>query len=112
VAGGDGADAAEELQEPEPAHRVAGVGSNADQGEEVFDLGCFQVADAAVLDERDAPAAEFELEQVGVVGGTHQHGLIAQPDGAFVVGKHSLGDQAGFLCLIAPKERRSSKLDP
>jgi hypothetical protein len=64
-------------------------------------VGGFQVADAAVLDERDPPACEFELEQVGVVGGTHQHGLVAQADAAFVVGEHPLGDQGGFLCLVA-----------
>ena len=45
----------------------ARVVGQAQQREEVLDVRRLEVAQAAVLDERDAPARELELEQVGVV---------------------------------------------
>jgi hypothetical protein len=53
-----------------------GVVGEAEQADEVFDVGGFEVADAAVLDERDPPPGEFQFEQVGVVSGAHQDRLL------------------------------------
>jgi hypothetical protein len=60
----------------------------------------FEVADAAVLDEGDAAAAELELEQIGVVAGAHQDGLVAQACPLLVVGEHAVGDLVRLLGLV------------
>jgi hypothetical protein len=45
----------------------------------VFDVGGFEEVQPTELDESDAAGRQFDLEQVAVVGGAHQYGLIAQP---------------------------------
>src|SRR5207244_4016524 len=62
AAGCHGADAVEELQEPEPGELVGGVLGQPQQRQEVLDVRRLQVRDAAVLDERDPPTSELELE--------------------------------------------------
>jgi hypothetical protein len=93
------------LQDAEPADLIGRVADQAHQGEEVFDVGRLEVADASVLDVGDAPPAELELEQVGVVGGAHQHCLLAQREPAFVRGQHALGDRTGLLDLVAAEDQ-------
>ena len=41
-------------------------------------MGGLEVAQAAVLDERDLAASQLELQQVAVVRGAHQHRLAAK----------------------------------
>ena len=40
----------------------------------------FEELEAAVFHERDVAAAELDFEEVGVVGGAHQDGLVVQGD--------------------------------
>jgi hypothetical protein len=100
ASGGAWADLVEELQDPEPGGLVGGVAHQSDQGEEVLDVGGFEVADTAVLDEGDAAAAELELEQIGVVAGAHQDGLVAQACPLLVVGEHAVGDLVRLLGFV------------
>ena len=95
------ADAVEQLEQAEPAHLIGRVVGQAQQRDEVLDVGRVEVAQAAVLDERDAAARQLELEQVGVVAGAEQDGLRAQLDPLLARGEHPLAHLARLLALVA-----------
>src|ERR1017187_3842288 len=63
----DRTDTIEELQQAKPADLVCRVIGESHQRYQVLDVGCVQIAQAAILDERDRAPGQFELEQVGVV---------------------------------------------
>jgi hypothetical protein len=60
-----------------------------------------EVADAAVLDVRDAASAEFELQQVGMVGRAHQHRLLLERCSLLVLGEHTLADLYRLVGLVS-----------
>ena len=76
----DRSDAIEQLQQRNHASSSRRVVGQPEQGDEVLDVRGLQEAQPAVLHVRDVAAGELELEQVGVVRGAHQHGLLAQRD--------------------------------
>jgi hypothetical protein len=55
------------LEDTELGDLVAHVQDRAEKREEVLDVAGLEVADAAVLDERDVAPPELELEQRGVM---------------------------------------------
>ena len=56
------ADALQELEHTEPRDLIARVVGQAEERDQVLDVGRLEVAESAVLDERDLPAGELELE--------------------------------------------------
>ena len=69
--------------------------------DEVLDVRGLQVAQAAVLVERDPPAGELELEQVGVVRRARQHGLRAQLGALLARLEDAVADLLGLRGLVA-----------
>ena len=95
--------AIEELQQPKPAELIRGVVGEAQEGDEVLDVSGLQIAQPAVLDERDATARQLDLEKIRVVVRAKENGLVAQFH-AFLAGSHDpLTDQDGLLALVAWK---------
>jgi hypothetical protein len=64
-------------------------------------VGGLQVAQAAVLHERDGAAGELELEQRRVVRRAHQHRLPLQLDARLARGQDAVGDGVGLARLVA-----------
>ena len=95
--GGDRADAVEQLQHPKPGELVAGIADEPEQRDQVLDVGGLEVAQSTVLDEWDLAAGELELQQVAVMRGPHQHGLVAQLDPLLARLEHPLTDLVGLL---------------
>jgi hypothetical protein len=56
----------------------------------------FEESEATVLAERDATCGQFDFQQVAVVPGTHEDGLVPQPHAVLDVRQDLLGDPAGF----------------
>ena len=57
-------DSLEQLQDAKPGNRVAGILGNAQETEEVLDVGRLQKAQTAVLVIRDVSPGQFNLEGV------------------------------------------------
>ena len=72
------AEALDELQHAEPRDVVGAVVGQPQQRDEVLHVRGLEVPQAAVLDERDSPPGELELEQVAVVRGAREDRLGAQ----------------------------------
>ena len=62
-----------------------------------------EVAQAAVLHERDAASRQLELEQVGVVAGAKQDRLRAQLHPLLARGEHAIAHLPRLLALVARK---------
>ena len=84
---------------------MRGVVDQAEQRDQVLDVRGLQVAQAAVLDERDLAAGELELEQVAVMRGPHQHGLAAELDSLLARGQHAVADLGGLRAFVADEDQ-------
>ncbi len=71
-------------EQPEPRHFVMRIVEQAGRAYEVFDVGRFQEPQAPVLAVGHPSGGQFELQQVAVVSGSYQHGLLAQRSPLFV----------------------------
>ena len=58
-------------------------------------------AQAAVLDERDVAPGELELEQVRVVAGAEEHGLLLQFHPLLARREHALADRVSLRDFVA-----------
>ena len=65
-------------------------------------MGGLEEPQPAVLDERDPPAAQLDLQQVAVVPGAEQDGLVAQRDARLVVVEDRLADRSRLGLLVTP----------
>ena len=72
---GGRADAGHEAQHAQARHGVARVLGQAQKGDEVFDVGRLDEAQAAVLAKGDVAPGELDLEQQRMVLGAKQHRL-------------------------------------
>ena len=75
-------------------------------------MGGLEVAQAAVLDERDAPPRELELEQVGVVPRAHEHRLLAQLHALLARGQHAVADLAASCASSRQNDQRRARRRP
>ena len=83
-----------------PRQLVVGIVEDAQQGEEVLDVGGFEVREAAVLHVGDVAPGELELEGVGVVAGPEQHRLGPQVEAPLAPVEHRVGHRAGLGALV------------
>ncbi len=100
AAGGGGADALQQLEEPEPGQLVARVVEHPQQGHQVLDVGGLEELEPAVLYVRDVAADQLQLEQVGVVGGPEQHRLVVESHAVLPVGQHRVAHRLGLGHLV------------
>src|SRR2546423_15172631 len=56
---------------------------------QIFDMRSLEKLQPPVFHERDVALAELDFEQVGMVSGTHQDGLVVQGDARFTLLEHS-----------------------
>jgi hypothetical protein len=68
-------------------------------------VGRLEIAQPAVLDERDPAARQLELQEVGVVAGAEQHRLSAQVHTLLTRREHSLAHLPGLLAFVARKRK-------
>ena len=94
-------DALDQLQHAEPRDVVGAVVDQAQRRHEVLDVRGLEVAQAAVLVERDPAAGELELQQVGVVRRARQHGLGAQLHALLARLEDAVADLLGLRGLVA-----------
>ena len=100
-ASGHGPDSFEELEGAEPGESVAEVVGDAEQADEVFDVGGVEVADAAVLHERDPPLGKLELEQTRVMPRPHQRCLLSECGPLLVCAQDLVADLDRLLELVS-----------
>ena len=103
-------DAVVQAQQPEPRDLVHLVVEEPDARDEVLDVRGFEELQSAVLDERDASSGELDLEQVAVVRGAHQHGLLAQRPARLGGSEHGVdhGARLGRRVMAAHEGRLRS----
>ena len=94
------ADPVEQLQHAKPGQLVGRVVHQAQQREQVLDVGGVEIAQPPVLDERDPPAGQLELQQGRVVAGAEQDRLGAQLDPLLARGQHPLAHLPRLLALV------------
>src|SRR6266511_358687 len=90
-----------QLQDPEPAHLVERVLQDAEQREDVLHVRGLHELQAAVLDERDVPAGQLDLQEVAVVAGAEQHGLAAEWHAPFAMLQDPAAHLVALLGLVA-----------
>src|SRR6267143_3472511 len=78
----------QQLEHSESRDVVARILGPPQDAEYILDVGRLQKLEPPVLHERDVAAAELDFEQVGVVGGAHQDGLVVQGDAGLTLLKH------------------------
>ena len=106
----DRTDAVEQLQQAEPGQLVARVVGQAERTEQVLHVGGLEVAEAAVLHVRDPTTRQLELQEVAVMGGTHEHCLASQRDPVLPVDEHPFADRGDLRVLVAAADQlRSSR---
>ena len=79
-----------ELRRAKARDRIGRVLRPAQEREQILDVRGLEELQAAVLHVRNAAAAELELEQIRVMSGAHQHGLIAQLQAGLAIREHVL----------------------
>ena len=92
-----GADAGQQLQDPEGGHAVARVLGQAQEREQILDVRRLDELQAAELDERDVAPPELQLEPGAVMPGAEQHRLLAQLEASLAVSEHLLHDIVDLL---------------
>src|SRR5439155_3342854 len=98
----------EQLQNPEPRDLVCRVVGQPQQRDEVLDMSCLQVPQAAILDVRDVPARELDLEQIGVVRRAAQDRLLSELHALLARLQHPLTYLGGLRRLVAAKDQLRS----
>jgi hypothetical protein len=101
--GGDRADAVEQPQRAAPRQLVPRVVEQAEESEQVLDVGRLEESQPAVLDVRDVAPRQLQLEEVGMPRGAEQHGLAAQGDVVVAVGQHAVAHGRRLGCLVAAR---------
>lgn len=87
-------------EEAIPRDLVGGVDHDADARHEVAVVRGLEVADAAVLDERDVAHAQLDLEQVAVRAGAHEDRLVLEVESVAVRLEHRVGDLARLVVAV------------
>src|SRR5204863_9585102 len=95
-----GTDSGQQLQHPKSRDVVPGVLGPAQDAQYVLHMGRFEELETAVLHEWDVALAELDFEQIGVVGGPHQHRLLMQQHTRFALFEHALADVVGLRLLV------------
>src|SRR6267143_1016269 len=83
-----------------PRNVVPGILRPAKDAHHVLHMRRFEKLEAAVFHERDVAATELDFEQVGVMGSTHQDGLVVQGDPGLSVLQHPFYYMVGLRLLI------------
>ena len=97
-----GADARDQMHQPETGDAVARIFDKAQQRQHVLDMGGIEEFQAAEFDEGDVAPGQFDLQRPAVAGGAEQHGLLLQT--ACRISRFSrmlLDDAAGLVGLVA-----------
>ncbi len=94
-------DAVEQQQHAEPADLVRWVAADAKGRDEVLDVRGVEESQAAVLHERDVAPGELELEQVSVVAGSEQHGLLLELHPLLARREHALAHRVGLRDFVS-----------
>ncbi len=73
---------------------------NADEGDKVLYVRCFEKLQASVLVERDVVFNEHDVRRSRVRAGPEQYGLFAEADALFKVLQHLVNHKAGLEILV------------
>jgi len=90
----------QQLEYAESGDIIARVLSPAKNADQILHVRRFEKLEAAVFHERDVAAAELDFEQVGVMGSTHQDGLVVQGDPGLSMLQHPFYYMVGLRLLI------------
>src|SRR5882762_2170037 len=90
----------QQLQHSEARDVVASILGPTQDAHDVLHMRRFEKLEAAVFHERDVAATELDFEQVGVMGRTHQDGLVVQGDPGLSVLQHPFYYMVGLRLLI------------
>ena len=101
-------DALVQPEQPEPGQFVGRVGQDPGSGEEVLDVSGVGEPQPAELHVRDLARAQLDLQDVAVMSGADQHGLVAQRGAVLVRLEHPGADLPGLsgLVVAADEQRR------
>ena len=90
------ADAVVQAQQAKPGDLVDAVVEQSHAGNEVLDVRSLEELQPAEFDERHATGGELDLEQIAVVRGAHQHGLVVERAALLGCIEDAVDDHAGF----------------
>jgi hypothetical protein len=80
---GAGANAGQQLDRSKPCNPVPRVLAPPQDTEHIFDVGCFQEFEAAILHERNVASGQLNLKLGAMVRGSEQNSLAFQRNACF-----------------------------
>ena len=99
------ADAGQQAQGPPAGHRVPRVLGQAQQRQQVLDVGRFDELQAAVLDERQAVLRQLAFQQDAVMRRAEQHRLLGQRNPAPLMIEDPADDERDLLVLVLASDQ-------